>query len=190
MHTTYKVLGLLLTYPDEALIESLDELASTLDEEEIIPKKQLNNLLSHLRDEDLLTLQERYVALFDSTASLSLHLFEHIHGESRDRGQAMIDLLSAYHAKGLAIQSKELPDYLPLFLEFLSVLDPGEASALLGEPIDIIALLGKRLRQRESVYHLVFDALECLSSRKANAQRVANSLKISDKDGEELPDGI
>ena len=69
---------------------------------------------------DLYDLQERYVLLFDRTRSLSLHLFEHVHGESRDRGQAMVDLKALYERHGLHMSSSELPDHLPLFLEFLS----------------------------------------------------------------------
>ena len=80
----------------------------------------LDRLLDELATGDLYDLQERYVLLFDRTRSLSLHLFEHVHGESRDRGQAMVDLKALYERHGLLMSSSELPDHLPLFLEFLS----------------------------------------------------------------------
>ena len=83
--------------------------------------------MADLRGADLMDAQARYVALFDHSRSLSLHLYEHSHGESRDRGQAMVDLLNHYRANGLDLGTSELPDFLPLFLEFLSTRPAGEA---------------------------------------------------------------
>ena len=91
--------------------------------EKLLPasvRRQLKLLIDEIATGDLYDLQERYVLLFDRTRSLSLHLFEHVHGESRDRGQAMIDLKAQYEKNGLAISASELPDFVPLFLEFLS----------------------------------------------------------------------
>jgi nitrate reductase delta subunit len=81
--------------------------------------EKLNPLVEALIEEELLDLQERYVGLFDRGRAVSLHLFEHVHGESRDRGQAMVDLRNRYEAQGLEITANELPDYLPMFLEYL-----------------------------------------------------------------------
>ena len=64
--------------------------------------------------------QAKYDSLFERGRSLSLWLFEHVHGESRDRGQAMVDLMAQYDMAGFEINAKELPDYLPMYLEFLS----------------------------------------------------------------------
>ena len=124
---TYRVLAALLSYPEAELILSLDEAAEILDREGLVAPDALaalGELIDSLRDDDLLSVQERYVALFDRRRSVSLHLYEHVHGESRDRGQAMVRLAQLYRLHGLEIAGRELPDYLPLFLEFLSLVPP------------------------------------------------------------------
>ena len=108
MTRTFKALSALLTYPTKEMQEALPELAAAIDQEALLPKavsRQLDLLLAEIATGDIYDLQERYVLLFDRTRSLSLHLFEHVHGESRDRGQAMIDLKSQYERNGLAKSS-------------------------------------------------------------------------------------
>ena len=127
MTKTFKVLSALLSYPDEALQKAAPELANVLNEERLLPSESrpaLEALIEEVARADVYDLQERYVELFDRTRSLSLHLFEHVHGESRDRGQAMIDLKNLYEQHGLSFSTSELPDYLPAFLEFLSTRPP------------------------------------------------------------------
>src|SRR5512141_2525530 len=121
MTRTFKALSALLTYPTAEMQAALPELAAAIDQEALVPAavgRQLDLLLSEMAIGDLYDLQERYVLLFDRTRSLSLHLFEHVHGESRDRGQAMIDLIKVYEDGGYTPTVTELPDFLPLFLEF------------------------------------------------------------------------
>src|SRR5262245_15037597 len=130
MSKTLKALSALLSYPTTELQQASDELRTVLDVDALLPPTiadALDVLIDELATGDLYDLQERYVLLFDRTRSLSLHLFEHVHGESRDRGQAMIDLKSLYERHGLAIGAGELPDFLPLFLEFLSTPPLAEA---------------------------------------------------------------
>src|SRR4030065_1152744 len=120
---SYQALALLLTYPEQAWLAHLDEVEALLVEEaatnaEAAPRLQA--LFSLLRESSLIELQQNYVATFDQNPSHSLHLFEHIHGESRDRGQAMVDLIEEYRKHDLEIDASELPDYVPLFLEYLS----------------------------------------------------------------------
>ena len=101
MWVAFKALSALLTYPTAALQQATGEISEALDRERAIPSRvldQLHRLILELTDRDLYDLQERYILLFDRTRSLSLHLFEHVHGESRDRGQAMIDLKAQYEA--------------------------------------------------------------------------------------------
>ena len=127
---TFKVLGLLMSYPRPEWVSHLDECSLVLKQENFLPKKLLRAVLAFIEEldsADLYGVQEQYVATFDRGRSHSLHLFEHIHGESRDRGQAMVDLASAYEEKGLFIDQAELPDYIPLFLEFLSLCPVNEA---------------------------------------------------------------
>ncbi len=166
MTKTFKVLSALLSYPDEALVAAGPELARALDEESLLPagvRPPLDALIEEIGRADVYDLQERYVVLFDRTRSLSLHLFEHVHGESRDRGQAMIDLKALYEENGLRLSAGELPDFLPAFLEFLSRRPLPEALNLLGDTAHILSALAERLETRGSAYEAVFRALEALA---------------------------
>ena len=150
MTRTFKVLSALLSYPTADMQAAIPELADAIDREAPLPagiRRQLDLLLNQLATGDLYDLQERYVLLFDRTRSLSLHLFEHVHGESRDRGQAMIDLKALYENGGLEIDAAELPDFVPLFLEFLSTRPRPEAYDLLAQPAHVLAAMAERLRK-------------------------------------------
>ena len=175
MSDTFKVLSALLCYPTAELKSAAPELKAALDAEALLPPRvaaMVARLVDDLATRDLTDAQERYVFLFDRTRSLSLHLFEHVHGESRERGQAMVDLLALYERHGLALSARELPDYLPLFLEFLSTRPVAEARALLAQPLHILNALTDRLRKRDSVYEGVFRALEALAKDAAPADEL------------------
>ncbi|MBP6112212.1 MAG: nitrate reductase molybdenum cofactor assembly chaperone [Sphingobium sp.] len=155
MQWTLRILSTLLRYPDEAVKRVAPALLAAMERDAILTPKQLGALqplIDGLIRDDLLDLQERYVALFDRGRALSLHLFEHVHGESRDRGQAMVDLRTRYEAQGLEISARELPDYLPLFLEYLSVLPAEQSLAELAQPGVIIGALAERLEQKATPY--------------------------------------
>jgi len=159
---TLKVLSLLLSYPEAEMLEALDEMAAVVEQENLLQeshKESVLALIDSYRGADLLDSQERYVALFDRGRFLSLHIFEHVHGESRDRGQAMVNLLHMYEAHGFEMSSHELPDYIPLFLEFLSQLEKTEVVSLLDDAMPVLSLLGARLSERGSEFRAVFDAL-------------------------------
>lgn len=166
---TFKIIGMLLSYPKQDLINHLDELESILVNEALLPKRSLKKVgkfLDHLRTTDIYELQEDYVSLFDRGRAHCLHLFEHIHGESRDRGQAMVNLVESYAERGFYMSNGELPDYLPLFLEYLSHCPVKEAVDLVGDPINVIATIGIRLEKRKSPYRILFQALEALAKVK------------------------
>ena len=159
---TYRVLAALLAYPEAETLAALDEGAQIIEREGLVPPREcaaLAELSRSLRSGDLLDAQERYVALFDRRRSVSLHLYEHVHGESRDRGQAMVRLAQLYRLHGLEIAARELPDYLPLYLEFLSVLPEAAAWRFLAEALPLVAAIGERLRRWQSPYAALFDAL-------------------------------
>lgn len=163
---TLRALSALLHYPDDELRSAVTEIRQALIREGIVSEKQmlrLEPLLFRLSGGDLITLQEHYVETFDRGRNHSLHLFEHVHGESRDRGQAMVDLRDRYIAAGLDPASGELPDYLPLFLEYCSTLEPEAALAELSEPGAIIATLADRLESRSSDYAGLLAILRDLS---------------------------
>jgi nitrate reductase delta subunit len=120
-------------------------------------------LFAWLADGKLIDLQQQYVTTFDRNPSHSLHLFEHIHGESRDRGQAMVDLMEEYKKHGLQMTGDDLPDYVPLFLEFLDQQTAEEAARLLGDAVHVLAHIGGKLAANGSPYAGVFAVLEHLS---------------------------
>lgn len=185
----FKALSALLSYPSAELQGAVAEIGAVIEAETGIPgrvRKQLRVLLDELATGDLYDLQERYVLLFDRTRSLSLHLFEHVHGEGRDRGQAMIDLKSMYENSGLFMGAAELPDFLPMFLEFLSTLPREEARELLAQPAHIFSALAERLRKRGSAYEAVLRALAELPSVKAGHDEVARLLAEPDPDANDL----
>jgi nitrate reductase delta subunit len=186
---TFKLLGLLLTYPEGTVYSESNELLQTLRSEALLPEKiikKVETFLTAQKVQDLMAVQEDYVETFDRGRAHCLHLFEHIHGESRDRGQAMVDLSETYAAKGLHIDSSELPDYLPLFMEYLSRCELQDATELLGEAIDVIAVIGAKLKKRKSPYADIFTSIESLSVVKADTEKIKTALREAHKDPETL----
>jgi nitrate reductase delta subunit len=166
-----KALGALLTYPDEVLVGAVPDLRKAI-EDPAIPetgKARLRALLDYLQSSDPWDLQEAYVAQFDTGRATSLHLFEHVHGESRDRGQAMVDLKAEYEAVGLTLVPEELPDFVPAFLEFCSVIDPQTAASFLGDCAEIFRALDQRLSERGSPYAAVFGAVLAFAGEGTSA---------------------
>jgi nitrate reductase delta subunit len=157
------LLSTLLDYPEPELIEAMNEIERELKPFPEAVQVALQPLLALLKEHPLIELQENYVATFDRNPAHSLHLFEHVHGESRDRGQAMVDLLDEYRRLGLEMATNELPDHVPLFLEVLGNIDPVAARALLDEAIHVLAALGDRLARDESPYAGVFTVLRSLT---------------------------
>ncbi len=163
---TFKVISLLLMYPESDWLTALPEMEAVLEAEAGLnggAHPRMAPLFAQLRDTRLIALQENYVATFDRNPSHSLHLFEHIHGESRDRGSAMIDLLNEYWKYDFDASASELPDYVPLFLEFLSLLPAEEALELLGDAVHVLATIGRKLDANGSPYATAFQVLEALS---------------------------
>lgn len=162
MKLTFKALSALLDYPTEDSYASLPEIRAIVAcafRPDAALGRDLVALVDELAADELLTIQERYTGLFDRGRSLSLHLFEHVHGDSRDRGPAMIDLLQLYRRHGFDSHPRELPDYLPLFVEFLSQIDLAEARGLLRDAAPILVLLQDRLTKRKNAYAAVPAAL-------------------------------
>jgi nitrate reductase delta subunit len=191
MAAIFKALSALITYPTEELQAAMPEIGAILADEGLIDPREradLSPLVAELRTGDLYELQERYVALFDQSRRVSLNLFEHVHGESRDRGQAMVDLAALYEAGGLVIEAGELPDHLPLFLEFLSTRPIPEAREHLANTAPILAALKDRLDERGSVYAGVFAALVALAGT-APAEKL-ELAEVADLDAEWTEDEV
>ncbi len=189
MNIALKVLSLAISYPSRELQEAVPELKTKVAESGELGSRQcklLERLLDDIARCDLYDAQERYVFLFDRTRTLSLHLFEHVHGESRDRGQAMVDLMAMYEEDGFEIDAKELPDYLPMFLEYLSLKSVEQGQELLGQIAHIITVVKERLRKRKSVYANAFVVLERLSRGKADGKLVRELLAEPEDDPSDL----
>jgi nitrate reductase delta subunit len=189
MRRTLKVLSALLSYPTAELQAAVPEMRAALNTEGRLPRHnrdRLERLLEELATRDLYDLQERYVLLFDRTRSLSLHLFEHVHGESRDRGQAMVDLKALYERHGLFMHASELPDHLPLFLEFLSQIPEAEARDLIEETSHVLEAIRLRLKKRKVPYSSVFSCAQALAHAKPQTDVVAALLEEADEDPNDL----
>jgi len=184
---TYRALAALISYPTAELQAAVrsGELEAAIQREGLLGRRDLANLrplLDAIRDQDRLDLQAAYVELFDRSRSRSLHLFEHVFGESRDRGPAMVELQNMYAEAGLDIAANELPDYLPLYLEYCSVLTPGEARDALARPIHVVSAVRARLDKRESAYAGVLRALEGLAASTADPAELEQLLAEDDDD--------
>jgi len=155
---TFKVLSALLCYPEQAMLDVMPEIRAMVRQDSQL-NLELEPLLQYLESHSLIALQENYVATFDRNQKHSLHLFEHIHGESRDRGQAMVDLLTEYRNNGFVMVPDELPDYVPLFLEFLAQIPEEKSKQLLGDAIHVLAMIGEKLKSNGSPYAVIFEAI-------------------------------
>lgn len=162
MRLTLRALAALLQYPSAELQAHVGEVRAALARDRVLPAATLDALdplLERLATDDLLDAQSTYTELFDRSRSLALHLFEHVHGESRERGQALIDLGQQYVDAGIFLDDRELPDFAPVFLEYASCLPPRAAREVLGEPAAVFTALAERLEIRGSDYAAVFRAL-------------------------------
>ena len=156
-----KLVGVLLDYPQDALWQHGDELLAAVDATGLpaARRMQLETFFRELLQTEALEAQDRWLQTFDRGRAMSLLLFEHIHGESRDRGQAMVDLIEAYRKNGYELAAKELPDYLPLVLEYLSQRPQEEARDWLHHVSHIVGLLAARAGERQSPYTLLLEVL-------------------------------
>jgi nitrate reductase delta subunit len=176
MKMTLRSLAVLLAYPSEEIRAHVDDIREALASERALPRaalRRLEPLMERLATDEVLEAQSAYTELFDRARSLSLHLFEHVHGDSRERGQALIDLGSQYMACGLMMKGGELPDFIPVFLEYVSCLPPGEAREALGQPVHVFAALEKRLADRGSDYAAVLGAAVALAGVRPDRNALA-----------------
>ena len=169
---TLRVLARLLSYPDAELLATLGELQAALHSERALGaarQAELDALMRSLTTRDPIEVEADYVQLFDRGRSTSLHLFEHVHGDSRDRGPAMIDLIQTYEQAGLYLGPEELPDHLPVLLEFASTQPPQQAREFLAETAHIVRKIFSALLKRASPYASVLAAVLELAGEKVEA---------------------
>lgn len=189
MDRTLKALSLTLSYPRAELQDAMPDIGAVLTSDHRLASETrvaLQQLAKDLGRGDLFDVQESYVMLFDRSRTLSLNLFEHVHGESRDRGGAMVSLIETYREGGFEPATTELPDHLPVLLEFLSTRPFAEAQEILADAAHIFDALATRLVRRTSGYAAAFAALSQLAGAQADAVAVAGMLSQPDDDPTDL----
>ena len=189
MDRTLKALSLTLSYPTAELQAAMPEIGAVLAADPRLTaatRAALQRLTHDLGQGDLFDVQESYVMLFDRSRTLSLNLFEHVHGESRDRGGAMVSLIETYRAAGFEPATTELPDHLPVLLEFLSTRPFAEVQETLADAAHILDALATRLVRRESGYDAAFAALSQPAGVQSDTEAVAGMLARPDDDPTDL----
>lgn len=181
MLKTYKILALLLDYPTAHTVAILPKIMPELEEEKLLNRMSLRNMLSFMEaveNKELLEWQEQYTGQFDYAPSTSLYLFDHIYGDSKKRGMAMVDLKQLYSSEGMEIMSGELPDFLPVLLEFIAnTQTPGQGADLLAETIHVLRKIESNLAEGNSPYHYLLAILVYLAS-KGSAQPLTEEEKV------------
>ncbi len=190
---TFKALGALFSYPTEDLIAALPEIRAAIAAEHALKldvEEEVGALIDRLAAMEFMELQEIYVGLFDRTKSLSLHLYEHVWGDAGERGQAMVRLQTLYKLHGFSHTASELPDYLPLFCEFLSLIPEKAARAVLSDAAPVVEILRERLEKRGSPYAGAAAALVSLASKTVDRAKLEQITKgaLADDDSFEALD--
>ena len=186
---TLKALSLLLSYPEPGVQTAMGEVRAQIAAEPRLPadaRAALAPLIDRLAGDDIYALQEEYVTLFDRTRSLSLNLFEHVHGESRERGAAMVSLLESYRAAGFEPATTELPDHLPVLLEYLATRPEAEMREALQDAAHILAALATRLERRESPWAGALRAALALAAARPERAALDGMLARADDDPGDL----
>jgi nitrate reductase delta subunit len=190
----FKALSALLSYPTEEMRQALPNIADVMRASPLVEPRERRDLLDLIEElgcGELLVAEERYVDLFDRGRALSLHLFEHLHGESRDRGEAMVELKQLYEKTGFDLSARELPDYLPVVLEYLSCRDLVEARELLTDCVALLTTIGRSLVARRSSYAAVLQALIVIAGESpidtAKVPPVKERVEALDRDWAEEP---
>ena len=189
MKLTLRSLAALLGYPSAELKANIGEIRDAIVRDGVLSAtdySRLDRLLQQFETQDLLDLQAAYSELFDRSRSLSLHLFEHVHGDSRERGQAMIDLGQQYMESGFLLEASELPDFVPVFLEYASCLPSSEGRDMLAQPAHVFAALAERLDKREAAYAGIFHCLVALT--KARVDKDARAVIDQNTPAEDAAD--
>ena len=190
----FRAFSALLSYPSADMRRALPEIAGIINASPLVSsgeRRELAELIDELGRGDLLAAEECYVDLFDRGRALSLNLFEHLHGESRDRGEAMVELKRLYEQAGFELSARELPDYLPVVLEYLSCRDLAEARDMLADCARILTTIGRSLVARRSRYAAILQTLIVIAGERridvAKIPPVKERLETLDRDWTEEP---
>lgn len=190
----FRAFSALLSYPTEEMRRALPEIADAIRSSPLVGPREREDLLElivEIGQGDVFCAEERYVDLFDRGRALSLNLFEHLHGDSRDRGTAMVELKRLYAAAGFELSTRELPDFLPVVLEYLSCCGLADARDLLADCAHILTSVARSLIARRSRYAAVLQALLVIAGEKpvdgAKVPPVSEHEDELDRDWDERP---
>jgi nitrate reductase molybdenum cofactor assembly chaperone NarJ/NarW len=177
--TTHKLCSLLLQYPDQELLDARAQLSAAVRELPATPARDaLQRFCAWWSREDPLALQQHYVRTFDLDKRCGLYLGFYGEGDRRERGSALLRLKRLYRAAGLPLEGTELPDYLPVMLEFAAAAPLGRGSIVLREHRAALELVRASLRERQTPYADVLHA-GCLTAGEISAADRARAVKLA-----------
>lgn len=159
----YSITARLLDYPDAELMDHLNEILEVAEGDETISieeREVIAELVAWMKLHDLIGIQEVYVQTFDTTPEHDLHLTHHLFGDDRGRGPALVELAEHYKGAGLEVAPGEIPDYLPLILEYISTLDEVQACVFLGDAAKVLVILAENLEKAGSPYAQLIRLIE------------------------------
>jgi nitrate reductase molybdenum cofactor assembly chaperone NarJ/NarW len=162
----FNVLSKLIDYPDDELMENLDSVIEFVKESTEIndsEKRTIMEFISWMGVHTSIGIQQAYVETFDMVPEHDLHLTHHIFGDDNGRGPALIDLSELFKAEGLEVKKGEIPDFLPLILEYVATLDDMESRIFLGDVKKIVKVIADNLDEAESPYAKLIRIIESRS---------------------------
>jgi len=174
-----KLLSVLLAYPDDSLLEALPELRGACAALPRAERRALEPVLDGLAATPLSGLRRAYVETFDFDRRCGLHVTYHVHGDRRQRGLELVRLKRRYAEAGVPLDGTELPDYLPVMLEF-AALRPEEGRELLTSFRSVLELIRAALHDRGSLYAGVLDAL-CAALPQPTAAQLREAQRLAEE---------
>ncbi|MGB2571014.1 nitrate reductase molybdenum cofactor assembly chaperone [Micromonospora citrea] len=170
----FQLVSVLLTYPDDELLGAGEELRAAADRiAHESARRQVGQFLDWLSGTAPVDVQRHYVQTFDLRRRSGLYLTYHLHGDTRKRGMALLVLKQRYRAHGLRLADGELPDLLPVVLEFAATVGPGDGEAPLRQHRNGIELLRSALAESGTPYRLLLDAVCAVLPELTDADRAA-----------------
>ena len=174
---TWKLLSTLLQYPDDELLDALPELALAAAQLPSAQRAPVERFLTYVESTPAAALRAGYVEAFDFDRRAAMHLTWHTHGDRRQRGIELVRLKRHYAEAGLPLANGELPDYLPVMLEFAG-LRPEDGIALLVGMRPSLELVRAALHDRQSPYAGLLDAV-CVVLPKPTARQLEQARQLA-----------
>lgn len=170
---TFEIISSLLLYPNEEWMSELPDICSLITSlKDLELKEKINSFVRSVQKKGIIALEQEYIETFDFGNNTNLYITYDKYGEQRERGQALLSLKQLYESEGCEVIEQELPDYLPLVLEFLSVASEENTHKLIYSLGPVIEIISENLNKTKSDYAILMDSLlyifqkECISYPK------------------------